>query len=118
MGLFGMSSKDEAKVKKTVDETVKKGKKVGEKVVARGKEIGKKVLKKGKELSNVAKIQAEIIKCKGLIEKEKYTIGNEVVKSGLPIPKNNEKINAALDKIEAYNKKILAKQAELKKAKK
>ena len=118
MGLFGILSKDEAKVKKTVDETVAKGKKVGEKVVEKGKEIGKEVLKKGKALSNVAKIQAEIIKCKGLIEKEKYTIGNEVVKTGLPIPKNNEKISVALDKIEAYNKKIATKQVELKKAKK
>ena len=118
MALFGLSEKDEKKVKKTVDETVKNGKKVSEKVVAKGKEIGKKVIKKGKELTNVAKIQAEILKCKGFIEKEKYIIGSEVVKVGLPIAKNNEKIIAALAKIDNYNQKIAVKTAELKKASK
>ena len=116
MGLFKLSEKEEKKVKQTVDETVKKGKKVTEKVVAKGKEIGKKVIKKGKELTNVAKIQSEILKCKGFIEKEKYMIGAEVVKTGLPITKNNEKISAALAKIDGYNKKIAVKTAELKKA--
>ena len=64
MGLFGMSKKDEKEVTKTVNETVKEGKKVMKEVAKKGKAIGKEVLKKGQELSKVAKLQAEVVKCK------------------------------------------------------
>lgn len=89
--LFGKGT--EKQVSKMVDETMEKGKEFGEKAMA-----------KGKVMAKVAKEKAIEAKYKVEIEKLKYSIGNEVVKSGLPIAKNDAKVKPLLDKISSLEK--------------
>ena len=91
--LFGSGT--EKKVSQVVDETVEKGKELGEKAMAKGKVVAK-----------VAKEKATEAKYKVQIEKLKYSIGNEVVKAGLPITKNDTKIKSLLEKINELEKQV------------
>lgn len=96
--LFGKGT--EKQVSKVVDETMEKGREFGEKAVAQGKVMAK-----------VAKEKAIEAKYTLQIEQLKYSIGNEVAKSGLPIAKNDEKIKPLLDKISALEKKLKGDKA-------
>lgn len=91
--LFGKGT--EKQVSKVVDETMEKGREFGEKAVAQGKVMAK-----------VAKEKAIEAKYTLQIEQLKYSIGNEVVKKGLPIAKNDEKIKPMLDKVNVLEKKL------------
>lgn len=91
--LFGKGT--EKQVSKVVDETMEKGREFGEKAMAQGKVMAK-----------VAKEKAIEAKYTLQIEQLKYSIGNEVVKKGLPIAKNDEKIKPMLDKVSALEKKL------------
>jgi polyhydroxyalkanoate synthesis regulator phasin len=91
--LFGKGT--EKQVSKVVDETVEKGREFGEKAMAHGKVMAK-----------VAKEKAIEAKYTLQIEQLKYSIGTEVVKKGLPIAKNDEKIKPLLDKICDLEKKL------------
>lgn len=91
--VFGKGT--EKKVTQAVDEAVVKGKEFSEMAVETGKVAAKVMKEKGKEAK--ATIQ---------IEKLKYSIGDAVVKSGLPIAKNDAKIKPMLDKIEELKKVI------------
>ena len=91
--LFGKGT--EKQVSKVVDETMEKGREFGEKAVAHGKVMAK-----------VAKEKAIEAKYTLQIEKLKYSIGSEVVKKGLPIAKNDEKIKPMLDKVNVLEKKL------------
>lgn len=91
--LFGKGT--EKQVSKVVDETMEKGREFGEKAVAQGKVMAK-----------VAKEKAIEAKYTLQIEQLKYSIGNEVVKKGLPIEKNDEKIKPMLDKVSALEQKL------------
>ena len=93
--LFGKGT--EKKVTQAVDDAVVKGKEFSEMAVETGKVAAKVMKEKGKEAK--ATIQ---------IEKLKYSIGDAVVKSGLPITKNDAKIKPMLDKIEELKKVIKA----------
>lgn len=91
--LFGKGT--EKQVSKVVDETMEKGREFGEKAMAQGKVMAK-----------VAKEKAIEAKYTLQIEQLKYSIGNEVVKRGLPIAKNDEKIKPLLDKVSVLEKKL------------
>lgn len=91
--LFGKGT--EKQVSKVVDETMEKGREFGEKAMAQGKVMAK-----------VAKEKAIEAKYTLQIEQLKYSIGNEVVKKGLPIAKNDEKIKPMLDKVNVLEKKL------------
>lgn len=96
--LFGKGT--EKQVSKVVDETMEKGREFGEKAVAQGKVMAK-----------VAKEKAIEAKYTLQIEQLKYSIGNEVVKKGLPIAKNDEKIKPLLDKVSVLEKKLKGNSA-------
>ena len=91
--LFGKGT--EKQVSKVVDETMEKGREFGEKAMAQGKVMAKAAKEKAIE----AKYTLQI-------EQLKYSIGNEVVKKGLPIAKNDEKIKPMLDKVSVLEKKL------------
>ncbi|MBR4313756.1 MAG: hypothetical protein IKP66_02485 [Lachnospiraceae bacterium] len=96
--LFGKGT--EKQVSKVVDETMEKGREFGEKAMAHGKVMAK-----------VAKEKAIEAKYTLQIEKLKYSIGSEVVKAGLPIAKNDEKIKPLLDKVSVLEKKLKGNSA-------
>ena len=91
--LFGKGT--EKQVSKVVDDTMEKGKEFSEKAVAQGKVWAK-----------VAKEKATEAKYTLQIEQLKYSIGSEVIKKGLPIAKNDEKIKPLLDKVRALENKL------------
>lgn len=86
-------------------ETKKKVSEVADETIKKGKVIGKKVVAKGKVAAKVVKEKTEVAKQKILIEKTKLAIGNEVVKKGLPIAKNDPTIKPLLDKVKELENK-------------
>ena len=95
--LFGNGTEEE--VSKVVSETAKKGQefskmavKEGTKLANRAKSEAEKVVKEAKKKTAEAKRKLEI-------EKLKYTIGDEMVKKGLPAPKSDSKIASLLLKV-------------------
>ena len=89
---------------KVVTKTAKKGQELRKKAVEQGKVVAKKASVKAKSAAKVVKKKTAEAKVKLEIEKLKYSIGNEMVKKGLPAPKGDSKIASMLSQVKKLEK--------------